>query len=168
MLGAEVAVVGLRRRLQAARSRRTASRETRSTDRPLFQTPIGEIGAAMRTMQPIGHHALSSLNATRSSPKPHRLDRPVPDSSTTRRAPVAPHQILGSGAGSGSHSLRSVPRLTSAKPSAFVPYANLADEMRRRHAFDCTPPRQRGRGTMRSMVGAWALWGSRERNSKRV
>ena len=71
----------------------------------VFQPPVSEIGAAMRTMpadQSVtalvvleGHEVLAH--------EPHRLDRPVAGQFVDQsgRLPVAPHQGAGSGAGSG-------------------------------------------------------------------
>ncbi len=71
----------------------------------VFQTPVGEIGAAMRTMPP--DQAIASLVVLERNEilaeKPYRLDRPVARELIDQRRglPVAPHQGAGRGAGSG-------------------------------------------------------------------
>ena len=104
-VGAQIAVVRLGRRLQALAVDVEQPAVKRATQSAVLEPPVGEIGAAMRTMaadQPVA--ALVVLEGDQVlAEEPHRLDRPVAGQfiDQRRRLPVAPHQRAGGGAGSG-------------------------------------------------------------------
>ena len=101
-VGAEIAVVGLGRRLQALAVDVEQPAVKCAAQPAVLEPPVGEIGAAMRTMaadQPVA--ALVVLEGDQVlAEQPHRLDRPVARQFIDQRGrlPVAPHQRAGGSA----------------------------------------------------------------------
>ena len=104
-VGAEIAVVRLGRRLQALAVDVEQPAVKRAAQPAVFEPPVSEVGAAMRTMpadQPVA--ALVVLEGDEVlAEQPHRLDRPVAGQFIDQRGrlPVAPHQRAGGSAGPG-------------------------------------------------------------------
>ena len=104
-VGAEVAVVGLGRRLQACAVDVEQPAVERAAQSAVFQPPVGQVGAAMRAMaadQAVAAPVVLEGDEVFAK-QPHRLDRPVAGQliDQRRRLPVAPHQRAGRGAGRG-------------------------------------------------------------------
>ena len=104
-VGAQVAVVGLRRRLQAFAVHVEQPAVKRAAQSAVFQAPVSEIGAAMRTVtadQAVASFVVLERDEVLAE-KPHRLYRAVAREFVDERGrlPIAPHQRAGSGAGPG-------------------------------------------------------------------
>ena len=104
-VGAQIAVVGLRRRLQALAVDVEQPAVKGAAQPAVFQPPVGQVGAAMRTMtadQPVT--ALVVLEGDEIlTQEPDRLYRTVAGEFIHERGrlPVMPHQGAGRGARSG-------------------------------------------------------------------
>ena len=104
-VGAQIAVVGLGRRLQAFAVDVEQPAVKRAAQPAVFEPPVSEIGAAMRTMaadQPVAPLVVLEGDEVLAE-KPHRLYRPVAGQLIDQRGrlPIAPHQRAGGGSGSG-------------------------------------------------------------------
>ncbi len=104
-VGAEVAVVGLRRRLQALAVDVEQPAVKRAAQAAVFQPAVSEIGAAMRAVP--ADQSVAALLVLEDdevfAEQPHRLHRPVGRELIDQRGrlPVAAHQRAGGGAGIG-------------------------------------------------------------------
>ena len=104
-VGAEIAVVGLGGRLQDFAIDVEQPAVKRAAEPAVFEPPISEVGAAMRTTaadQPVAALVVRERDQVLAE-QPHRLDRPVARQFIDQRGrlPVAPHQRARGSAGPG-------------------------------------------------------------------
>ena len=100
-VGAQIAVVGLGRRLQALAVDVEQPAMKRAAQPAVFEPPVSEIGAAMWTMaadQPVAPLVVLEGDEVLAE-QPHRLHRPVAGQFIDQRGrlPIAPHQCAGVG-----------------------------------------------------------------------